>query len=277
VNHYPRHIGDYLKKTIGLTMLQDGAYNRMLDLYYGEESPLPLDKAEIYAATRCQTKADREAVDHCLRKYFSETPDGYRHDRCDDELLKFSDKSAKASASASKKWINRNANAMPTHPPNDANAMRTHSEGICERNAESMLASNQNHKPKPEGGGSGVNRPPEPRATTATHLADLWPKGLTIETWEEWRKHLLCKGKPMSPPSEKVQLHRLAEHADPDRTVRDAIAAGHASLPPPGGWPSQQQTKTQADKRAAVAAAIFPNQDRNRDDTAIDGTAERVA
>lgn len=86
MNHYQRHTGDYLKKTIGLTMLQDGAYGRMIDLYYIEERPLPSDRGDLYSALRCGCKADREAVEFVLRKYFQEKNDGFHNDRCDEEL-----------------------------------------------------------------------------------------------------------------------------------------------------------------------------------------------
>jgi uncharacterized phage protein (TIGR02220 family) len=136
VNHYPRHIGDFLKKTIGLTMRQDGAYNRMIDLYYGDEKPLPVNRVDLYGSLRCRDKADNDAVEHCLRKYFTEQPDGFHHDRCDEEIAKYREKSAKASQSASARWgdshSGRNANASP-------DAMRTHSDG----NAKAMLTNNQ--------------------------------------------------------------------------------------------------------------------------------------
>ena len=44
VNYYPHHIGDYSKDTSHLTMLEDAAYRRMLDVYYATEKPLPLDQ-----------------------------------------------------------------------------------------------------------------------------------------------------------------------------------------------------------------------------------------
>lgn len=86
MNYYKRHIGDYLKDTLKLTMLQDGAYCRLLDLYYSCEKPLPLDKCELYTSARCQCKTDREAVDHVLKKFFQETAEGYRKNRCEEEI-----------------------------------------------------------------------------------------------------------------------------------------------------------------------------------------------
>ena len=88
MNHYPRHVGDYLKKTLGLTMAQDGAYTRAIDWYYVHEKPLPL-KPEVYGELRCLSKADRDAVNVVLARYFTETADGYRHNRCDEEIDRY--------------------------------------------------------------------------------------------------------------------------------------------------------------------------------------------
>jgi len=177
LNHYPRHIGDYLKKTIGLSMLQDGAYNRMLDLYYGEEGPLPADRGEIYTATRCQGRADREAVDFVLRKFFVEQADGFHHNRCDEELARYAEKSDKAARSASVRWGNskceRNANASQTHT-------ETHLERIPERNA----SHNQNHNQEVQE--RGAIAPPRPKRANGK-IATRLPEGWTLpDDWQTW-------------------------------------------------------------------------------------------
>lgn len=88
MNYYNRHIGDYTKDTAYLTFAQDGAYNRMLDLYYSKEQPLPLDRDELYRKLRAKTKADRAAVDAVLVDFFIESPEGWRKNRCDEEIAK---------------------------------------------------------------------------------------------------------------------------------------------------------------------------------------------
>ena len=40
MNYYSFHIGDYASHTRGLTLIEDLAYRRILDLYYLSESPL---------------------------------------------------------------------------------------------------------------------------------------------------------------------------------------------------------------------------------------------
>lgn len=143
------------------------------------------------------------------------------------------------------------------------------------KSVNNRVPRSRSREEEPKGREEGVPTPEAGTASPPTHLADLWPKGLTPATWEQWRQHRVCKAKPMTPPEERTVLARLCEHPDPERTVLDALAKGIASLPPVGGWPSEQKRETRDDKHAATAAAIFHG--RKPDDDAIDGTAERIA
>lgn len=88
MNFYKRYMGDYLRDTLRLSMLEDGAYNRLIDCYYSSEEPLPLKKEELYTMTRSLSAKDREAVDKVLDRFFTLTADGYRHKRIDEEIEK---------------------------------------------------------------------------------------------------------------------------------------------------------------------------------------------
>lgn len=123
MNYYPRHIGDYVSATAHLSMVEDGAYNRLLDWYYQDERPLPADKRLIYRRVRAIAKPEREAVDAVLAEFFVLGEDGYRHRRCDAEIERNNDRANKARKSAEMRWQSeRNANAY-------ANASPEHTEG----------------------------------------------------------------------------------------------------------------------------------------------------
>jgi uncharacterized protein YdaU (DUF1376 family) len=126
VNYYERHIGDYLKDTAHLSLLEHGIYTRLLDVYYTRECPIP--KAEVSRLIGARTKDERTALDSVLLEFFREAGDTYVQDRCDREIRKFADKSGKAKRSAEARW-----NAQRSHSDGNAdasaNAMRTHSEG----------------------------------------------------------------------------------------------------------------------------------------------------
>lgn len=86
MNYYPHHIGDYLKDTAHLTMIEDGAYRRLIDLYYLHEKALPVEKRQVYRLARATTAGERKAIDTILDEYFTQTPDGWTHTRCEEEI-----------------------------------------------------------------------------------------------------------------------------------------------------------------------------------------------
>ena len=98
MNYYPFHVGDYIAHTAHLDPMEDIAYRRLLDLYYMQEMPLPQDTAKLARLIRMRDRADVVAT--ILEEFFTETDDGWRHDRCDSELAKISEKSQKARESA---------------------------------------------------------------------------------------------------------------------------------------------------------------------------------
>lgn len=128
MNYYEKHIGDYIRDTVSLTMLEDGAYNRLIDQMYQSERALPLDKKMIYRLARATSPAERKAVDFVLDTFFKATDDGYEQKRIRSEIERYQEKQRKAKASAEARWSRSkpDANASQTH---DASDMRTHSEG----------------------------------------------------------------------------------------------------------------------------------------------------
>jgi uncharacterized protein YdaU (DUF1376 family) len=131
MNFYPRHIGDYLKDTSHLSLLEHGVYSRLLDVYYTRESGF--DEREAVRLIGARSPAERSAVVAILKEFFwmDEGDMHWSHKRCDAEIATYHDKQRKASASANARWAHteRNANASP-------NAMRTHTEGNAPNNQE---------------------------------------------------------------------------------------------------------------------------------------------
>lgn len=144
MNYYPHHIGDYLRDTSHLSILEDGTYRRMLDIYYASEKPLPLNLSGIYRLVRAKSRDEKTAVDTVLEEFFFRTEEGWRNKRADAEILLSKEKSEKARASAECRWTSgRNAKAMRTHSERIANA----SPEQCERNAKAMLPITNNQEP----------------------------------------------------------------------------------------------------------------------------------
>lgn len=92
MNYYEHHLGDYLRDTAHLSMLEDAAYRRLLDAYYVRERPLPIDERECFKLARAQSKAEREAVSYVLREFFERRDDGYHQERADREIARYQEK-----------------------------------------------------------------------------------------------------------------------------------------------------------------------------------------
>lgn len=112
MNYFPFHVGDYASHTAHLEPLEDLAYRRMLDLYYMREEPLPEDVDSI--ARLIRLRGNKDEIRLVLNEFFSFTPEGYRHHRCDAELAKMKDRQTKALASARASVSARRANAERT-------------------------------------------------------------------------------------------------------------------------------------------------------------------
>lgn len=87
MNYYNRHVGDYAKDTGHLSQGQIGAYDLLLDWYYANEKPLPIDLDDIYRIARVVDAQEKKNVNKVL-KFFTQTPDGYIHKRVEAELEK---------------------------------------------------------------------------------------------------------------------------------------------------------------------------------------------
>ncbi len=86
MNYYRRYSGDYLRDTARLNLTEHGAYTLLMDYYYTEEKPLPLDQEELFLMVRAMRPIDRSAVEKVLGLYFTKQADGYHQKRIDHEI-----------------------------------------------------------------------------------------------------------------------------------------------------------------------------------------------
>lgn len=102
MNYYERHIGDYLKDTSHLSLLEHGVYSRLMDVYYTREGGLP--QAEVARLIGARSKDERAALAAVLTEFFVLIDGVYQQDRCEREIARFRSKSEKAKASINKRW-----------------------------------------------------------------------------------------------------------------------------------------------------------------------------
>lgn len=86
MNYYRHHIGDYLRDTAHLSMLEDAAYRRLLDLYYMREQPIPADPVAACRLIRARGDDECSAVRAVLEEFFTLEDDGWHQKRADGEI-----------------------------------------------------------------------------------------------------------------------------------------------------------------------------------------------
>jgi uncharacterized protein YdaU (DUF1376 family) len=138
--HYFQHnIADYRKDTGHLTLLEHGAYRQLLDQYYLNEAPLPLDENRLMRLLSARNNDEIRAVLSVLADFFEKTDQGYIHKRCEAEIEAFRAKSELASKSAKIRWDKQQftefSDRIQAVSERNAKRVRTHSEP------------NTNHKP----------------------------------------------------------------------------------------------------------------------------------
>lgn len=89
-----------MRKTMHLSMVEDGAYGRLLDWYYANDRPIPHERR--HALARATSQAERVAVDAVLAEFFSFADGSHRNDRCDAEIASAAKRIATAKENGSR-------------------------------------------------------------------------------------------------------------------------------------------------------------------------------
>lgn len=108
MNYYSFHIGDYAVHTRHLTLIEDLAYRRLLDLYYTTEQPITLDVEK--ASKLIGMREHIREVSEILSDFFLKSEDGYRNSRCDKEIGVYKAKADRARSANSSRWNAKKSN-----------------------------------------------------------------------------------------------------------------------------------------------------------------------
>lgn len=95
MHYYQFNIGDYRKDTGHLSNLEHGIYRQLIDWYYLDESPIPLETQSVMRRLRLASESDTSALQSVLSDFFERQEDGFHHPRCDAEIEAYHKKSAK--------------------------------------------------------------------------------------------------------------------------------------------------------------------------------------
>lgn len=170
MKHYPHHIGDFDKATRHLTRIERSVYRDLIDLYYDTEQRLTLDVQALCRRIIARSNEEATAVQQVLNEFFTETPTGWYHDRCEAEIEAYrantSQKAMAGKASAEAKRL-RKLQAL--------NEKATHVEQPLTSVATDAQRNSTNHQPINQSTSKPVEEPRKRDAsTTGTRLPSDW-------------------------------------------------------------------------------------------------------
>jgi uncharacterized protein YdaU (DUF1376 family) len=113
MHYYQFNIGDYIKNTIHLSLMEDLAYRRLLDMYYDSEKPIPTDIPWVSRRLRMDT----DVVQNVLNEFFELSSEGYKNHRADLEIASYHEYMAKQKANGSKGGRPKKTQTKPTANP----------------------------------------------------------------------------------------------------------------------------------------------------------------
>lgn len=223
MHSYFHHIGDYRADTSHLSLLEHGVYRQMLDTYYLNESPLPVEVDMVCRKLSARTDEEREAVASVLKEFFDLTEDGWTHKRCETEIAKYLEFKEAGKRGAAKRW---GAKATPYPPYREGNG-----EGNAPPNQGPIATSN--HKPE-------TSKPSKAQApVNVDRFADFWAayprKVAKPEAMKAWIK---------IKPDEETAAAIMAG-LEQAKKSRDWLKDDGQFIPHPSTWLNQRRWEDQ--------------------------------
>ena len=200
MHYYSFHVSDYIHDTAHLSIYEDLAFRRLLDLYYTSEKPIPNKTHEV--SRRIRLTNNESAVVSVLEEFFTfdEQRDCWVHKRCDKAIADYQAKAER----------NRVVGKLGGRPKSNPNANPEKTQTVTKHNPNQEPITN-NHKPidKPQRGSrlahdwvltkslgewAQAERPDLNIRQIAEQFKDYWiaqpgQKGVKLDwsaTWRNW-------------------------------------------------------------------------------------------
>lgn len=227
MHYYPHNIGDFNSATRHLTRIERSVYRDMIDLYYDTEQPLTLDLDALCRLLIARSNEERTAVEQVLNEFFTETEQGWSHQRCELEISKYraqiEAKSAAGKASAAKRAQKHKL------PSNSSSTGVQQPYNDCATKQETRNKKQETIKeipPTPRKRGNGFD----------AAMVEL-PHWLDTEDWQSWVADRKARRKPITEEAARRQIMKLDEYRSqghrPADVISNSIAGGYQGLFPP--------------------------------------------
>jgi uncharacterized protein YdaU (DUF1376 family) len=242
MHSYSFHVSDYIHDTAHLSLYEDLAFRRLLDLYYTSEKPIPNKTHEVSRRIRMANQIN--AVQTVLEEFFMYDieNDCWFHKRCDETILAYQAKAER----------NREVGKLGGRPKANPNAIPQETQVVSKDNPNQEPIT-INHKPikenkkgsrlsqdwflsKSMGEWATQERPDLDVRQVAEQFKDYWiaqagQKGVKLDwdaTWRNWVRNT----KAVKPNPYDVGRLTVASSNEPDPALEKIKADEKTTRPP---------------------------------------------
>ena len=242
MHYYQFNIGDYASHTRHLSLIEDLAYRRLLDLYYLHERPLNDCSASV--ARLIGMAEYHEQVEAVLVEFFEHIDGGYVNQRADKEISHFHSKLEQASR-AGKASAQRRLNARSTDvQPNNNHKPITNNQETITKDKTATRGSRlpADWKPNVElADWSKSERPDLNLRKVLEEFRDYWTsvagsKGVKLNwdaTWRNWVRSQKAEKQTYAQQAADVARTTVPPPPNQDAALKQIIADREKCSPPP--------------------------------------------
>ena len=242
MHYYQFNIGDYASHTRHLSLIEDLAYRRLLDIYYLHERPLNDCSATV--ARLIGMAEYQEQVETVLVEFFEHIEGGFVNPRADKEISHFHSKLEQASragkASAQRRLSERSTGVQPT---NNHKPITNNQETIIkEKTATRGSRLPANWVPNKElAEWSKAERPDLDLRKVLEEFRDYWTsvagsKGVKLDwdaTWRNWVRKQTTPKQSFAQQAADVARTTVPPPPNQDAALKQIIADREKCAPPP--------------------------------------------
>ena len=202
MHYYKFNIGDYARSTRHLSNEEDLAYRRLIDMYYENEAPIPLETQ--WVARRIRVAAD--VVEIVLQDMFERTEDGWKHARCEADIADYHKSAQRNRENGKRGGRPKSVGKKPTENPVGSQS---------DASGNPVVTLTTNHKPLTTNQDILSNE-----SMPETDVSDGFDPKDVVEVWNEVALKL---GKPkvrdLTPERRQLLKARMAQYALDDFVV----------------------------------------------------------
>jgi len=241
MHYYKFNIADYRKDTGHLSTIEHGIYRQLIDWYYLDENPIPLETQVVSRRLRLASEIEVLSLQNVLSDFFKEGKSGYVHKRIELDINDYHEQAEKNQRNGKlggrPKKTQSVIDGFPDESQNNLNhkPLTTNHKPIEKKTLGKRLASDFSFPLEWEQFCQ-QTRPELSPVKTFDQFKDYWiaqagQKGVKLDWFATWRNWVRSTNAPKVNPADRVRL-TVAPSNEPDPALTKIIADDKKAVPP---------------------------------------------